>query len=401
MPSLDPPIVLLGSDCLTGLQMARILWRRSVCVIGVADDVHSHGGRSRSVMRTEPAGVLRDDPGRWMESLSMELGTRPVVLACTDEFVWWLSDHRRVIERHADLLLPPAELLSRLGDKSRFYRFAMREGMDLPDTRFASSEADLVAATRDMRFPVYLKPPRRTREWMQATGDRKVLRIEDGTTLVRQGLALLPTVDELIVQAAVRGPDSNMYSLYFCADRESRVLAALVARKLRQWPPEIGSGSLAVEVDEQRLREQGLAFMTKLGYVGIGSLQVKRDEIDGRFYLIEINAGRATLNLPLCEASGVAMAYTYHCAAAGLPLPPDRLVTRPGSKWICWRRDVASALTHLRRGDLTLTGWLRSLRGIGWSADIRFEDPLPFHADMVRLLARILRRRRAASKRMT
>lgn len=387
-----PPIVLLGSDCLTGLQMARILWRRGVPVIGVADDPGDPYCRSRAVVGSEPAQAWRDDPAGRMRAVGRAFGRRPVAMACSDGFAWWLNEHRAALSDHADFLLPPQDTLRLLSDKSRFYRYALARGLPVPDTRFARNAAELRAAADGMRFPVYLKPPRRTPAWLRATGGRKVLKLENASALERHATALAGVADELIVQSAVPGPDSNMHSLYLCADGAGQVLASVVARKLRQWPPDVGSGSLAVEVREDALRDLGLDLLRDLGYVGLGSLQFKRDAVDGRFYVIEMNAGRPALNLPLCEASGVAMTFSYYCAAAGLALPDDRLVTRPGSKWICWKRDLASAFQHARRGELTPSGWLASVRGHRWSADVQLDDPLPLVAELGDRLGRLARR---------
>jgi len=73
----------------------------------------------------------------------------------------------------------------------------------------------------------------------------------------------------------------------------------------------------------------------------------------------------------------------------GLPLPETRAITRPGSKWICWKTDLASSYAYWKKGELTPRGWMASLRGRKWAADIALNDPLPALADMVKKLSRI------------
>ena len=193
----------------------------------------------------------------------------------------------------------------------------------------------LERAARTMRFPVVIKPPRRSPEWMRAT---------------------------------------------------------VLVRKIRQWPPDTGEGCLAVETSVEEVTRLGLDTLQRLGYVGIGSFQFKKDADTGRFYMIEMNTGRPVLNMPICELCGVEMIHSYYCAAAGLPLPESRTVTRPGGKWICWKTDLASAYVHWRRGDLTVREWIASLRGRKWSADIQADDFGPFFADLIGKLARGFRR---------
>jgi len=389
--STKPPIVLLGSDYLIGLQTARILWRRQVPVIGVADNPQAPFCRTRAAVRTVPFAGIADDPRPLFRELRTQYGVRPVVLACTDDFAWWLNNHREAVGEEADFLLAPTNTLRLLADKVQFYRYAMEHDLPLPTTRFVKNIEELEQAAREMTFPLLLKPPRRTPKWMDATGGFKVLKVNDADTLRRNGPALLPIAGELILQSWVRGPDANMYSLYICMDRQSEPLACIVAKNIRQWPPDVGCGSLAVEVREDAVMNAGLEILRRLGYVGPGSFQFKQDEVDGRFYIIEMNAGRPALNFPLCEACGVEMIYTYYCAAAGLPLPENRTVTRPGSKWISWKTDLASALAHWKRGDLTFRGWLASIRGHKWSAGLQRDDPLPQLADMGRKVLMALR----------
>ena len=389
---IKPPILLLGADCLTGLQTSRILWKQNVPVIGVANDPRSPYCRTRAAVRIVPAAKITNDPRPLLLKLREQYGMRPVVMACTDDFIWWLDEHRDAVREHADFLLSPPKTLHILADKVQLYRYAMEYNLPLPETRFVTCREELMVAAREMTFPLILKPPRRSPDWMKATGGFKVLKVDDAEALVKTGMPLLPIVDELILQAWVRGPDANMHSLYICLDRQSEPRATLVAKKLRQWPPDIGVGCLAVEVCVDEIVTTGLSILKRLGYIGPGSFQFKQDTITKKFYIIEMNT-RSALNFPLCEACGVEMTYSCYCAAADLPLPENRTITRPGGKWICWKTDLPSALAHWRRGDLTVREWLTSIRGHKWSADIQWNDPIPLLADMARKITHGLSRR--------
>jgi D-aspartate ligase len=238
----------------------------------------------------------------------------------------------------------------------------------------------------EVRFPVVIKPPRRTPEWMQATGGFKVLRVDDKATLLRVGSDLLGATDELILQDWVAGGDDCMYSLLVCLDEQSHpATSCLVAHKIRQWPPDIGVGSLAEEVRADAIVENGLRLLQEQGYVGVGSLQWKRDSDSGKYFIIEMNA-RFTLGSPLFEACGVEATLSHYSLAAGLPLPECRTISHPGGKWICWKRDLASAYTHWKRGDLSIGDWRRSLRGRKRSADLWLSDPMPMLIDIGRKL---------------
>ena len=331
-----------------------------------------------------------------LAQITAEYGMRPVVLACTDEFVGWLNENRDVVGQHADLLLPARDTLEKMSDKSRFYRWVSEHDLRLPETRFVNSAEDLAQAAQEMSFPLVVKPPHRTDRWLEASGGSKVCKVHSPEELLRLAPSLFAAVDELILQAWVPGPISLSRELSVCLDAESNLLAAIVLQKIRQWAPETGTGSLAVQIDDEEVMTTGLEILRKLAHVGFSQVEFKRSETDGELYIIEMNPSRASLNFPLCEASGVDMTYIWYCAAAGLPIPTSRGVTHPGAKWICWKRDLASAFISWRQGKLGFREWLKSVRGHKWSADIQLDDPMPLLADLVhKLTARSWRPSRA------
>jgi len=375
-----PPALLLGSDSLTGLQIARLLWRRRIPVIGLADRPGSPYCRSRAFSRTLGPGTL-DDPVPALEALAADHGARPVLLACSDEHARWLNEHRNLLARHADFLLPDADTLDRLSDKARFYRYGLEQGLALPETRIVKTPEELERAARELGFPLVVKPPRRSAAWRAASGVSRALLVDHADALRRLVPRLQPSVGELVLQQWIPGPTSLGRELCVCLDGRGELLAGVVLRKLRQWATGTGTGSLAEQVDDDEVLATGLHILRSAGYVGAGQLELKRDERDGRLYVIEMNAGRAALNFPLCEASGVEMTLTWYCASAGLPLPERRRVSRPGARWICWKRDLPAAFAAWRRGGLTLRQWRASLRGPRWSADVAADDPVPLLAD--------------------
>ena len=86
-----PPALLLGIDRLLGLQTARILWKAEVPVIGIADDIHSHYCRTRTATRIIPDAEAGESFLPFLQNLGREYGAKPVVIPCTDGYVWRFS----------------------------------------------------------------------------------------------------------------------------------------------------------------------------------------------------------------------------------------------------------------------------------------------------------------------
>ena len=62
------------------------------------------------------------------------------------------------------------------------------------------------------------------------------------------------SVDSLILQEWIAGPETNLYSCNCYFDLEGNPVASFVTRKIRQWPPHIGVGSLGQEVQNDHVR---------------------------------------------------------------------------------------------------------------------------------------------------
>ena len=383
-------VVLVGIDRLLGLQLARILWRRGDDVVGVAVDERSHYCATRAANRILPAAPFLEDPCSALASLGAEAGQRPILIPCTDEFVWWLDANRTALSEHADFLLADSESLERLSDKARFCKEAAARGEPIPRTRIVTDPAELDEAAEALGFPLIVKPARRSPEWMRATGGEKVLKIEDGAGVATRVRPLFEVGVPIVLQSWIPGGDDCMYSVFVCLDRNHRpAMPPLVVQKLRQWPPETGVGCLARQVEAPDLAETALRFLVERDFVGTGSLQFKRDASTGRFLLIEMNT-RFALSFPLCEASGLE-ATRIHCRlAAEEPVAAETEIPIPGRKWICWKRDLASAWELRRHGRLSIGEWIRSLAGRKRSADLMLADPMPTIRDA---LGRITGRR--------
>lgn len=95
----------------------------------------------------------------------------------------------------------------------------------------------------------------------------------------------------------------------------------------------------------------------------------------------------------MAEANGVDYHLAMYCDAIDAPLPPQLRQTDRKVKWIHFLRDVQSALHYIRSRELTIGGWMRSLRGPKAFAVFSIRDPMPFlsaiwHALPVLLSAR-------------
>lgn len=394
-----PPAVVIGLDSITGLQAARILAGHRIPVIGVTSDP------SHPCCRTNVcASIVTTDPGRLglirtLERLGPHLvhGDEPpeaaVLFPCSDASVLLLSRHRSRLLPWFRVALPDEDVVELLLDKERFYRYAQREGLPIPDTRFLLHREDAVEAGRALQFPCIVKPAVKTSEWRSLTQAKAIVAVSAAELL--EVYDLFATYGQcLIAQALVEGPDTEHYTCNCYFDEASRPLVTFVSRKLRQWPREGGEGCLSEEIRNDAVRDMTVMLFGKVGFHGLGYLETKRDHRTDEYFIIEPNAGRPTGRSSNAEAAGVELLYTQYCDLLRLPLPTSRQQQYRGVKWVHTRRDLQSALHRIRTDELTMRGWLESWRGPIFHALFSWRDPVPFFADVMRVGTRLLSRRR-------
>lgn len=394
--SRPPTAVVIGMDNATGVQSARILKARGVPVIGIAKDPDHWCCRTNACERILFTDIAGDGLVDTLESLGPSLGGKAVLYPCTDLSVLVVSRNRERLAEHYHVLLADPDTVEMLVDKVRFYTWAAEQDLPIPKTFFLRSRFDAETAAAKLEYPCMLKPPIRTPTWARNSKD-KVVKIRSAEHLLQVWDRVSGWVDMLMVQDWVEGSDETLWSCNCYFDRSSEPLVAFIARKIRQWPPATGTASLSVEDRNDVVLETTLDLFRRVGYRGLGYVEMKRDARTGKHYIIEPNIGRPTGRSAIAEAGGVELLYTMYCDAIGRPLPENRVQTYGGVKWISLRRDLQSSLWYARRGELTFRDWWKSVRGRKAYAVWSWRDPAPFLADFRRTIALLTKRESPAS----
>jgi D-aspartate ligase len=388
-----PPAIVIGLDSITGLQTARILASRGVPVIALAKDPKHYCSRTRVCERVLRADTDGEELVATLAALGPGLAEKGVLFPCSDGAVAQVSRGRRRLAAWYHLALPAHETVELLMDKGSFAVYARDRGLPIPPTFLLRSRDDAERAAESLSYPAVLKPSIRKPEW-DRNSKQKAFTVTDGAELLALYDRTAAWADVLVAQQWIRGTVRDHYTCNCYLDAESRPLVTFVTRKLRQWPPETGIGSLGEEARNDTVLSETLRLFEGARFHGLAYLEMKRDPETGEHHIIEPNVGRPTGRSATAEAGGVELLYTMYCDVAGLPLPPDRTQRYRGTKWIYARTDLQSALHDWRRGELTLGEWRRSLRGPKVDAVLSLRDPAPFAFDLwraARLLAGGLR----------
>ncbi|MFC1420358.1 carboxylate--amine ligase [Streptacidiphilus cavernicola] len=374
-----------------GVGVLRTLGRAGVPVHAMVEDRFTPAAVSRYAVRrfVRPTTGL-EQPAALVDALlaiGAAIGRRSVPVPTDDEAALLLAEHADRLS--ACFLLPPVPptLPRRLADKGGLYRLCLEHGVPAPRSRTPADRAELVAAGRDLGYPLVLK---NLEPWTRLRAP-----VVRHTTMVgdeRELLAACPPDGALSVLAqeclpADRAEDWFTH-LYCPADGGPPVV--FTGLKLRSWPPDAGVTTRARALANPGLAEQAADFCRRIGYRGVADLDWRLDRRDGRYKLVDFNPRTGAQFRLLETVAGLDVVRCLHLDLTGRPLPRGpRQRSRgygvgqldlPSAAVWAWQRKALPADLLPRRG--TERAWLCR------------DDPAPAVAEAVRFGGTVARRAR-------
>jgi predicted ATP-grasp superfamily ATP-dependent carboligase len=385
-----PAALVLGLSP-TGLTAARSLGRRGIPVFGADLSRWSLGRFSRYCRHVPEICEASGDGDALLSALvdfAEERPHRPVLYVTNDDYIEMLAPRAERLEPHFRLTTDLAGVAGRFLDKREFYDICREARVELPATFWPRDAADVKRIAGEISYPALVKPARGHRLRGAMGGDKVAL--ADTPEALRRRYDTLAEVDpRLLVQEVIPGGEDRILVAGCYLDRDSRPRALFVGRKLRQFPHDFGSASLAESCSDPEVGRLSEAFLRKVGFVGLCGTEYKLDPRDGKRKMIEVNP-RLTLWMALTRAAGVDMALAAYRDAVDGQVPEMR--QRDGVRWTYLARDLQTSLRYLRTGRLGVGEWLRSYRGLEEEAVLAGDDPGPALAYPLYALSRLKRR---------
>jgi D-aspartate ligase len=388
------PCVVMGLEPV-GLGVARALGRAGLDVVGVSTDEDPPAAHSRLFrFRRDPTGREPKAELAFYLQLGEELGGQAVIFPTGDVNLKFLSAHEDQLSPTYRFLIAPRDLLSKIISKREFPILARKLGLPLPTTVMPADENDLRALAPSLRYPVVIKPEFTYLWRTSAARDaglryKKLIAVEDETELFSVYRKLAETEPRMIVQEMIQGPDENHISYGALIDHQGRTRGEFASRKPRLAPAHFGLGACMESVRADDVIEQGRFVLSQLGYRGIASVQFKRDERDGRLYLMEINV-RFPLWCGLAYACGLDYPFYYYLSCIGEDYEPASSY-KVGKLWVNFADDWNSMkTTYSKDGTWSWPRWVASLaRTRVWSL-FAADDPVPSWVGFRRFVRRTL-----------
>jgi len=322
--------------------------------------------RGSSESGTELTGMLLD--------FGKQLTRKIMIIPVGDREVLTFSKHKKELEQFYYLPVPDHEIVLKLVNKRKFYRLLDELKVPHASTYFPENISELRSMGRKINFPYIIKPAYSLP--FQESFHRKCFFINSARELDHASSRLKKKNFEVMIQEIIPGRD--IYEFYTYFNKEAEPLAFCGWDKIRQYPPDFGSGSFCRSISRPDAMEEGIKVLKAIGYHGLAAPELKKDPRDGRYKLIEINA-RTTLQNRLAAACGLDIEYIAYLDAAGYPIKnslefPDNIL------WIDDFADLASCLILLKRKKLAAGEILRCMKYRKLHSVASWDDPVPLVA---------------------
>ena len=206
---------------------------------------------------------------------------------------------------------PSVKLQSTLVNKELFYKTYGDSVIDIPKTFYFNCKKD-TQVSDDLMYPVILKPANVIKyKHINFEGNKKIYRLHSKEEVLHV-IDLFKGAgydDTLIIQEYIPGDDTHLFDAVVYVDKNKKCkLVSLAQIGLQEHGSRmIGNATVLINgysefpgVTEQI--EKITKFMNTIGYQGFAEFDMKYDERDGKFKVMEINArqGRCSYYITPC-----------------------------------------------------------------------------------------------------
>ncbi len=373
---MNGPVAVVLTLRENGLGVVRALGRQGVPVIAVDDTVDRFYTKTRYARRVACEDFYGTGLIDRLCELGKNLGGDAVLIPTNDMTVTLVSQYRHRLETAYRHSLPSAGMVDLLMDKDATRKFAETNGFLMPRSFEVTTEQELETYLQEIEPPYILKP--RSPGGLRY-GTKKVVFTKSKDELKQAFRMFSQWGSGVVLQEWIPGADRNLVFALYYFDENTNPLGSFIGRKIRQYIPYCGTGCSAEPWKDDCVSEYGLRFFRAIGYTGFGAIEFKISDRDGKYYLVEPSIGRTEHLFALAEANNVNLPYIGYRHMAQLPLPTPDEPPVP-VRYFNVQNDFRAARSYMRANDLTVTGWLRSLRGPKQYAVFAWDDLKPFRS---------------------
>lgn len=258
-----------------------------------------------------------------------------------------------------------------------------KKEIPIPDTHFPEDLEDAKKISKEISYPVFIKPCL-SHLFVQQFAGTKGFVANSQQELTRYYEMSTKKGIEVMIQEIITGSRINHVFLDGYIDKNSVPKVLFARQRLRMWPLNFGNSTLCMSIPVSRvasLKNPLLRYLNSINYHGIFSAEFKKRERDKVFKLLEINSRTSGWFSTLSAKCGCSIMLTAYLDAIGKDTAYKEDY-EAGIKLIFLNDDVRSSIKMFRNGDLSIREWISSLRGKKDYTPYASDDPMPFIMDL-------------------
>ncbi len=263
-----------------------------------------------------------------LETANPFMPYKPVLIITSDLFQDFIHKFSSNLKDVFIFEIPPYEILKVFIEKDLFKELAVRLNVNIPFSyEINRVNANEVLVNSTISFPLIIKPKYRDHAWVEKYPNKKVFVASNLDELWEICNNLFELADRLILQEWIPGPDSNIYYCMTYIKPNGEVLNSFCGRKIHQYPILLGSTSSAEPADEPSVVSEALRILTQNGNYGFCSVEFKKHNENGKFYVIEPTVGRINQQEYTAALDGKDIVLDGYCDMLGISdkLIPDKV----------------------------------------------------------------------------
>ena len=294
-----------------------------------------------------------------------------VLIPTGDTYVELMSKHKQELEQYYILPIPEYEMVQKLQSKKNYYKLLAEKKLPHPETWYPENAEELRSMGSEIEYPYIIKPDDSFK--FQNVFLEKCFVIRSPQELDRAVKRLKDRDMEFVIQEII--PGRELYNVSGFYNRQSQPVAVCGWDKIRQYPPDFGSGTFCISKWRPHIVGQVNDFFKDIGYYGIGEIELKKDPRDGIYKMIETNIRTVSQNR-LAAACGVDVEYIAYLDAIGEPLSGTPQQT-DGVMWVGDFIDVLACLIQMKRRETGIKEVAGNLMQKKVHSVTAWDDPLP------------------------
>ncbi|HEX9537476.1 MAG TPA: hypothetical protein VGA04_04790 [Streptosporangiaceae bacterium] len=381
----DPNVMHHG-----GLGAIRSLGRLGVPVYGVHEGPWAPAANSRYLQGRlfwPPPGDHSERIHTGLMQLAQRIG-RPSVLITTDDAgAIFLAEHGDSLREWFLFPAPPADLPRRLAGKYSMYELCRKLNVPSPQATVPSSLDEARDFASRAGFPVIAKL---TTPWSHGGALRSTSIIHAAAELDEAYRACERASAGLMLQEYIPGGPGQDWFFHGYCGYGSVCRPAFTGVKDRSYPAHAGLTSLGHSALNIPLRDQVTGLLSELSYRGITDLDIRLDQRDGQYKLLDFNPRVGAQFRLFQDAAGLDVVRAAYLDLTGQAVPEHEPVD--GRRFLVENYDPIGALGYWRSGELGLKSWVASLRGVDEAAWFARDDLRPFGLMCLRMSWRMVSR---------